>query len=151
MRVAARPSLRSTLFLALSFALAALGGALLLWLPWMHHGELSFLDALFTATSAVCVTGLTVVNTATAFTLAGKVVILVLIQFLVLIVVLVPVLVQFLVLSAVLALVLVLVLVVVLVLVFVLVVVLVLVLVKTERADDCCWMGVMRQGDRTGP
>ncbi|RUM89482.1 MAG: hypothetical protein DSZ24_01145 [Thermodesulfatator sp.] len=80
MRVAARPSLRSTLFLALSFALAALGGALLLWLPWMHHGELSFLDALFTATSAVCVTGLTVVNTATAFTLAGKVVILVLIQ-----------------------------------------------------------------------
>jgi len=80
MRPAVRPPLRSTLYLALSFAGAALAGAFLLWLPWMHRGGLSFLDALFTATSAVCVTGLTVVNTATAFTFWGKVVILALIQ-----------------------------------------------------------------------
>lgn len=38
------------------------------------------MDALFTATSAVCVTGLTVVNTGLVFTLFGKLVILSLIQ-----------------------------------------------------------------------
>ncbi|WP_210534569.1 TrkH family potassium uptake protein [Thermosulfurimonas marina] len=80
MRPLVRPPLRSTLYLAFSFAAAAAVGALFLWLPWMHRGKLSFLDALFTATSAVCVTGLTVVNTATTFTFGGKVVILTLIQ-----------------------------------------------------------------------
>ncbi len=63
-----------------SFALADLVGAFLLWFPWMHRGSLSFLDALFTSTSAVCVTGLTVVNTAVAFTRLGQFVILGLIQ-----------------------------------------------------------------------
>jgi trk system potassium uptake protein TrkH len=43
-----------------------------------HH--LSFVDALFEATSAVCVTGLVVVDTATTFTLFGQVVIMMLIQ-----------------------------------------------------------------------
>lgn len=42
--------------------------------------SIGFVDALFTATSAVCVTGLTVVDTATAFSDFGRVVILVLIQ-----------------------------------------------------------------------
>jgi len=47
----------------------------------MHRlGAVSYLDALFTSTSAVCVTGLTTVNTATDFTVAGQSVILVLIQ-----------------------------------------------------------------------
>lgn len=55
-------------------------GALLLCLPWSQHGRVGFLDALFTATSAVCVTGLTVVDTGTEFTFFGQVVILVLIQ-----------------------------------------------------------------------
>jgi len=43
-------------------------------------GRLSFIDALFTSTSAICVTGLVVVDTATHFTLAGQIIILVLIQ-----------------------------------------------------------------------
>ena len=41
---------------------------------------LSFIDALFTSTSAVCITGLTVVDTATTFTTTGQVVLLLLIQ-----------------------------------------------------------------------
>lgn len=50
-------------------------------LPGLYSGEeLSWLDALFTATSAVCVTGLIVVDTATYFTAAGQAWILLLIQ-----------------------------------------------------------------------
>ncbi|NIT57309.1 MAG: ATPase, partial [Aliifodinibius sp.] len=41
---------------------------------------LVFIDALFTSTSAVCVTGLIVVDTATHFTLFGEVIIMTLIQ-----------------------------------------------------------------------
>ncbi len=63
-----------------SFALADLIGALVLWLPFCHHQPLSFINALFTSTSAICVTGLTVVNTATDFTRLGQLVILVLMQ-----------------------------------------------------------------------
>ena len=67
-------------------ALAALGlilfGACLLMLPFATHPEVhvSFLDALFTATSAVCVTGLIVMDTPQDFTLFGQGVILLLIQ-----------------------------------------------------------------------
>ncbi|MED4203656.1 TrkH family potassium uptake protein [Neobacillus mesonae] len=43
-----------------------------------HH--LSFIDALFEATSAVCVTGLGVVDTGTTFTLFGQIVLLILVQ-----------------------------------------------------------------------
>ncbi len=43
-----------------------------------HH--LSFIDALFEATSAVCVTGLAVVDTGTTFTLFGQIILLALIQ-----------------------------------------------------------------------
>ncbi len=63
-----------------SFALADFIGALALWLPFSHYGRLSFIDALFTSTSAICVTGLTVVNTALDFSLWGKIVILILMQ-----------------------------------------------------------------------
>jgi trk system potassium uptake protein TrkH len=63
------------------FALLILLGAILLALPVStHSGRLSFLDALFTATSAVCVTGLVVVDTGTYFTRFGQTVILLLIQ-----------------------------------------------------------------------
>jgi len=57
-------------------------GTLLLMLPnaTTNPGSLSFLNALFTATSATCVTGLIVVNTAAAFTTFGQLVIMVLIQ-----------------------------------------------------------------------
>ena len=63
-----------------SFLAIILTGAFLLMLPKAHHGSLSFIDALFTSTSAVCITGLTVVDTATTFTTTGQVVLLLLIQ-----------------------------------------------------------------------
>jgi trk system potassium uptake protein TrkH len=66
----------------LSFLMVILTGSLVLMLPFttVAHGGIHFIDALFTATSAVCVTGLIVVDTATYFTLWGQLVILVLIQ-----------------------------------------------------------------------
>jgi trk system potassium uptake protein TrkH len=67
--------------LAISFAGAILIGTLLLMLPFCSASDsLSFVDALFTSTSAICVTGLIVVDTATRFTLGGQIVILILIQ-----------------------------------------------------------------------
>lgn len=65
-----------------SFLLVIFSGTGLLMLPGATSapGGLGFLSALFTATSAVCVTGLIVVDTATAFTLAGQIIILGLIQ-----------------------------------------------------------------------
>lgn len=64
-----------------AFAAAIITGTLLLSLP-ISHGQASVspLNALFTATSAVCVTGLTVVDTATDFSRFGQIVILLLIQ-----------------------------------------------------------------------
>ena len=65
------------------FVMMILTGALLLHLPIASKsGEsVGFLDALFTAASANCVTGLVVVNTAERWTWFGKIVILALIQF----------------------------------------------------------------------
>jgi trk system potassium uptake protein TrkH len=48
--------------------------------PFAHNGELRFIDALFTSTSATCVTGLIVKDTATDFTMFGQLVIMLLIQ-----------------------------------------------------------------------
>ncbi len=56
-------------------------GTVLLMLPFStHQGQIPFIDALFTATSAVCVTGLTVVDTGTVYTGCGQGIILALIQ-----------------------------------------------------------------------
>lgn len=64
-----------------TFALLIFCGGFLLSLPIASKVEpLSYLDALFTATSAVCVTGLVVVDTFTQFTFFGQVVVIVLIQ-----------------------------------------------------------------------
>jgi trk system potassium uptake protein TrkH len=63
------------------YATAILLGTGLLATPWAAHGEpLSLLDALFTATSAQCVTGLIVVDTGSKLTLFGQGVVLILIQ-----------------------------------------------------------------------
>ena len=66
----------------LSFAGAILVGTVLLILPFSTRapGPMHPVDALFTATSSVCVTGLIVVDTGTFFTPFGQAVILVLIQ-----------------------------------------------------------------------
>ena len=69
------------LFVASFLALVAAGTLGLQLLPGLYTGpRLSWLDALFTATSAVCVTGLIVVDTATYFTTAGQAYLLLLIQ-----------------------------------------------------------------------
>ena len=65
--------------IALGFALVILIGTCLLLMPWASE-QTDFLDALFTATSATCVTGLVVYDTATHWTLFGQIVILILIQ-----------------------------------------------------------------------
>lgn len=65
----------------LSFLLTILTGTFLLMLPASTvKGSISFIDALFTSTSAVCVTGLISVDTATYFTRFGQVIIMGLFQ-----------------------------------------------------------------------
>ncbi|PEC50047.1 TrkH family potassium uptake protein [Bacillus sp. AFS096315] len=75
-------SLDPSKVLVIGFAFIILIGSILLTLPIAtRDGEgLKFLDALFTSTSATCVTGLVVVDTGTTFTLFGQLVILSLIQ-----------------------------------------------------------------------
>ncbi|MBR6616035.1 MAG: Trk family potassium uptake protein [Lachnospiraceae bacterium] len=74
--------LTSAQIIILGFAAVILIGSLLLMLPFATKGpgNATFLDALFTATSAVCVTGLIVQDTATYWTVFGQLVILILIQ-----------------------------------------------------------------------
>lgn len=74
--------LSSFKIICLGFALVILIGALLLKLPISANvpEDISFSDALFTSTSAVCVTGLVVHDTATTWTTFGQVVIICLIQ-----------------------------------------------------------------------
>lgn len=65
-----------------SFVLLILIGSILLMLPFatVDDSKISFIDSLFTATSASCVTGLVVFDTATHWTLFGQTVIIILIQ-----------------------------------------------------------------------
>ncbi|MCX5821011.1 MAG: hypothetical protein NT047_14060, partial [Deltaproteobacteria bacterium] len=65
----------------LSFALLILAGAILLWLPFAAgRGHLSFTDALFSSASAVCVTGLAVIDIGKDLSFAGQILTLVLFQ-----------------------------------------------------------------------
>ncbi|NLG92570.1 MAG: cation transport protein [Clostridiales bacterium] len=68
--------------IVVSFAVVILAGAFLLTLPAVSRSGLptSFVDALFTATSATCVTGLIAFDTWTHWNLLGQVIILLLIQ-----------------------------------------------------------------------
>ena len=74
--------LNATRLVAASFAALILAGALLLTLPFAaRNGEsVGFFTALFTSTSATCVTGLVLVDTWTSWSVFGQVVILLLIQ-----------------------------------------------------------------------
>ncbi len=65
-----------------AFALTVLTGSVLLYLPVSATAgsQVSYSDALFTSTSAVCVTGLVVRDTWNYWSLFGKIVILLLIQ-----------------------------------------------------------------------
>jgi len=75
-------NLKPTQVLVLGFLIVIILGAILLSLPMASVSGTStgFIDALFTSTSAVCVTGLVVVNTSVHWSAFGKVVILMLIQ-----------------------------------------------------------------------
>lgn len=64
----------------LSYLAVIFIGAFLLMLPLAHVGKLTFIDALFTSTSATCVTGLVVKVTVEDFTFFGQFVILLLMQ-----------------------------------------------------------------------
>ena len=77
-----RFALKPASLMLASFAATIVAGALLLMLPaaTAPGASTSGLDALFTATSAVCVTGLVVRDTATHFSTLGQCIILVLIQ-----------------------------------------------------------------------
>ncbi len=79
----AKARLNPAQIVALSFLVAITMGSILLTLPisTTNGQRAPFIDALFTATSATCVTGLKVVDTGSYFSLFGQLVILVLIQF----------------------------------------------------------------------
>ena len=73
----------TTRMIMLGFLIGALAGTALLSLPIASADgkPANFLDALFVATSAICVTGLSTVVTAAQWSLFGQIVILFLIQF----------------------------------------------------------------------
>ena len=74
--------MQPTQIMVIGFALVILIGGILLNLPIATQSgeQIGLLDALFTATSAVCVTGLVVVDTATYWSTFGQVIIILLIQ-----------------------------------------------------------------------
>lgn len=69
-----------TLVFIMSFLILILIGAIMLSLPHATTNGIRFIDALFTSTSAVCVTGLIVLDTAKDFTFFGQVTIMLLFQ-----------------------------------------------------------------------
>lgn len=73
-------NLKSIKFLLLSYFGIALIGAFFLMLPFSHTEEIAFIDAFFTATSALTCTGLIIKDTALDFTSIGHGIILFLIQ-----------------------------------------------------------------------
>ena len=68
--------------IVLSFLMVIIAGSLLLSMPFSSSDgtSISFINSLFTSTSAVCVTGLVVMDTAADFSIWGKIIILLLIQ-----------------------------------------------------------------------
>jgi len=70
-----------TRMFVLSFAAVILAGGILLWLPFSASRDpLAFVDALFTSTSAVCVTGLVVIDIGKDLTVPGQVITIFLFQ-----------------------------------------------------------------------
>lgn len=75
-----KTSLNTMQKIAVGFLGVILLGAVLLWLPISNQQPIAFADALFTAVSAVCVTGLVTITPAVQFTVIGKGILLALIQ-----------------------------------------------------------------------
>ena len=80
LRLLSRIKIPPALVFSSGFLLVIVLGSGLLLLPKAHVGQLTYLDSLFTSVSAVCVTGLVVVDTTAKYTFLGKVIILCLIQ-----------------------------------------------------------------------
>ena len=81
MRSQTKTRMSPTQILLLGFIVIILIGAMILKLPVSNNGkEIKFIDAFFTSTSAVCVTGLTTKIPAEQFSTFGQVVIMCLIQ-----------------------------------------------------------------------
>ena len=82
MKKGIRKKLTPATTIVLGFLTVILIGTFFLCLPISsaNHKWLSFIDSFFTSTSAVCVTGLTVVDTSIYFSLFGQIVIMILIQ-----------------------------------------------------------------------
>ena len=82
MKKKSKVALSTTHIIMLSFLFAILIGSILLALPISSkNGEaVSYIDALFTATTATCVTGLVTLPTITTWSIFGQIVILILIQ-----------------------------------------------------------------------
>ena len=82
MKQAIKSKMSSTKILLFGMLIIILIGTILLRLPISNQGgkTISFIDSLFTSTSAVCVTGLTTKIPAEQFTVFGQVVIMCLIQ-----------------------------------------------------------------------
>lgn len=78
----AKFNFHSGAIITISFVIVISIGTIFLMLPRMvlEDKALSFIDALFTSTSAVCVTGLVVVDTSSTFSPIGRIVLLTLIQ-----------------------------------------------------------------------
>lgn len=73
-------NLSPPILMVASFFFLIFIGTVLLCMPRMTTNGISFIDALFTATSASCITGLSVVSTTASFTMKGQIVIMILIQ-----------------------------------------------------------------------
>lgn len=80
MKTKLKNKLSPTQIIAMGFLITIFIGSILLELPISHNGELSYLDSLFTATSATCVTGHSTVDVEATFTLFGQIIIMLLIQ-----------------------------------------------------------------------
>lgn len=80
MKINFKNKLSSTQIIALGFFVTIFLGSILLMLPIAHNGELTYLDSLFTATSATCVTGHSTVDVESTFTLFGQIIIMLLVQ-----------------------------------------------------------------------
>ena len=72
--------LKPATLIIIGYLFMIFSGTILILLPFSRNGNISFIDALFTATSATCVTGLIVKDTERFFTPFGKMIILLLIQ-----------------------------------------------------------------------
>ena len=75
-----RVRLNTMQIVALGFFGVIFLGGVILWLPFCNQKPIAFIDALFTSVTSVCVTGLITIVPAEQFTLAGQIVMMILIQ-----------------------------------------------------------------------